>query len=642
MAGEDEDGPNEPVKWWWPMLAMLLFMGLLLWATRFAWTLPGGGTSWTELKQLIEQDQIVEVVFDGDIVRARKKGSEEKPEFVQTVQVDDSAFLPLLEEHGVPYRAVQPSQCDEGVTPMFFVPLMLIVFLWYLFSRQAGPARGVAAFGRSSAQMAPEEGTGVTFDDVAGVDEAAEELQEVIAFLTTPEKFTSLGGRPPKGVLLVGPPGTGKTLLARAVAGEAGVPFFSISGSAFVEMFVGVGAARVRDLFKNAVEHAPCIIFVDELDAVGKSRGMSGPAGNEEREQTLNQLLVEMDGFDNRKGIIVMAATNRPEILDPALLRAGRFDRQVLVDRPDVRGRQKVLEVHARKLKLAPTVDLGVVAQRTPGLAGADLANLLNEAALLAARADKTAVEMEDIGEAIERIVAGLEKKSRRLSDNEKRMTAYHECGHAICSAASPGADPVQKISIIPRGFALGYTMYLPVEDRYSSTKSELLNRVVTLFGGRAAEELVFGDVTTGASDDIKRATNIARKMVTEYGMAKAIGAVNYAPSNDNAFGIGASFGGGSASPETQEVIETEVRRILEDCHRRAVEILVRNRRLLEEMSVQLVEQEVLEGDQMQAFLDQADQLDPLEDRPTAEWLPEDLRGSWQAGGQHGEQGDGA
>ena len=384
------------------------------------------------------------------------------------------------------------------------------------------------------------------------------------------------------------------------------------------------------------MEHAPCIIFVDELDAVGKSRGMSGPAGNEEREQTLNQLLVEMDGFDNRKGIIVMAATNRPEILDPALLRAGRFDRQVLVDRPDVRGREAVLKVHARKLKLAPTVDLALIARRTPGLAGADLANILNEAALLAARADKSSVEMEDISEAIERIVAGLEKKSRRLSDNEKRMTAYHECGHAICSAASPGADPVQKISIIPRGFALGYTMYLPVEDRYSSTKSELLNRIVTLFGGRAAEELVFKDVTTGASDDIKRATNIARKMVTEYGMAKSIGAVYYAGGNENAFGIGPGFGGGSASPDTQEAIEKELRRILDDCHRRAVEILVTNRALLEEMSLQLVDQEVLEGEHMQAFLDRATQLDPVEDRMTAEWIAEELDHIHDVEPQHG------
>jgi cell division protease FtsH len=626
VAQEDDETPNDPVRWLWPVMAMVLFLGLLMVVTSFAWTVPGGGTTWSELKDLVENDQIAEVTFDGSVVRAKKKGATDPAETVTAVRVDnDESFVPLLEEHQVPYRATQPSQCQDGMMPLVLLPLLLLTLVWFALSRQSGPARGVAAFGRSSAQMAPEEGTGVTFDDVAGVEEAAEELQEVIAFLTTPEKFTSLGGRPPKGVLLVGPPGTGKTLLARAVAGEAGVPFFSISGSAFVEMFVGVGAARVRDLFKNAVEHAPCIIFVDELDAVGKSRGMSGPAGNEEREQTLNQLLVEMDGFDNRKGIIVMAATNRPEILDPALLRAGRFDRQVLVDRPDVRGRQKILEVHARKLKLSPDVDMEVVAKRTPGLAGADLANILNEAALLAARRDKSAVELEDISEAIERIVAGLEKKSRRLGDNEKRMTAYHECGHAICAAASPGADPVQKISIIPRGFALGYTMYLPVEDRYSSTKSELLNRIVTLFGGRAAEALVFGDVTTGASDDIKRATNIARKMVTEYGMSKAVGAVNYG-GQENAFGIGPAGVGTSSSPDTAEQIESEIRRILDDCHRRALEILVENRALLEEMSLHLVEQEVLEGAEMQEFLGRAKQLEPLEDRLTAEWVPEELQ----------------
>jgi len=627
VAQEDDETPNDPVRWMWPMVIMVLFLMVLLWVTRLAWTVPGGGTSWSELKELVEQDQIAEVTFDGELVRARKKGNEADAERLTAVRVpSDESFVPLLDEHQVPYRASPPSQCADGMSaPLLLVPLLLLMMVYFVLSRQSGPARGVAAFGRSSAQMAPEEGTGVTFDDVAGVEEAAEELQEVIAFLTTPEKFTSLGGRPPKGVLLVGPPGTGKTLLARAVAGEAGVPFFSISGSAFVEMFVGVGAARVRDLFKNAVEHAPCIIFVDELDAVGKSRGMSGPAGNEEREQTLNQLLVEMDGFDNRKGIIVMAATNRPEILDPALLRAGRFDRQVLVDRPDVRGREKILAVHARKLKLSPTVDLEVVAKRTPGLAGADLANILNEAALLAARRDKSAVELDDISEAIERIVAGLEKKSRRLSDNEKRMTAYHECGHAICSAASPGADPVQKISIIPRGFALGYTMYLPVEDRYSSTKSELLNRIVTLFGGRAAEALVFGDVTTGASDDIKRATSIARKMVTEYGMSKSIGAVSYG-GQENSFGIGPAMGGTSSSPDTAEQIEAEIRRILDDCHRRALEILMRNRALLEEMSLHLFEQEVLEGQLMEGFLDRADQVDSLEDRLTEEWIPEDMR----------------
>ena len=361
MSQEEDETPNDPVRWLWPAVVMVMFMGVLVWVTSLAWQVPGGGTSWSELKELVEQDQIAEVIFDGDLVRARKKGGDKDAERLTAVAVpSDESFVPLLEEHAVAYRAAPPSQCSEGMSaPLLLVPLLLLMVVYFVLSRQSGPARGVAAFGRSSAQMAPEEGTGVSFEDVAGVEEAAEELQEVIAFLTTPEKFTSLGGRPPKGVLLVGPPGTGKTLLARAVAGEAGVPFFSISGSAFVEMFVGVGAARVRDLFKNAVEHAPCIIFVDELDAVGKSRGMSGPAGNEEREQTLNQLLVEMDGFDNRKGIIVMAATNRPEILDPALLRAGRFDRQVLVDRPDVRGRQKVLEVHARILDLSKPDESG-------------------------------------------------------------------------------------------------------------------------------------------------------------------------------------------------------------------------------------------------------------------------------------------
>jgi cell division protease FtsH len=582
--------------------------------------------TWSEFKTQIAAGAYDEVVLGEGEVRARKVGDEESREWVGVLRLEDPTLLPLLEEHGITYRAARPNPCADGMVSMvILVPLGILLVLWLVMGRQMGQGgRSAAAFGRSGAALAPEEGTGITFEDVAGVQEAVEELEEVVAFLRTPEKFTSLGGRPPKGVLLVGPPGTGKTLLARAVAGEAGVPFFSISGSSFVEMFVGVGAARVRDLFKTAVESAPCIIFIDELDAVGRARGAGGPGSNEEREQTLNQMLVEMDGFDNRGGVIVMAATNRPEILDPALLRAGRFDRQVLVDRPDLAGRTKILTVHAAKLTLADDVDMEEVAKLTPGLAGADLANVLNEAALLAARRDKTAVEYSDISEAVERIVAGLEKKSRRLSEKERRMTAYHECGHAICSAASPGADPVHKISIIPRGFALGYTMYVPVEDRFSSTKSELLNRIVTLFGGRAAEALVFGDVTTGAHNDIERATDIARKMVTEYGMSKRIGAVNYGPRNENAFGIGLASAG-SASPATAEEIEQEVRGILERCNTRAMEILVRNRALLEDMSLFLFENEVLEGDIMQEYLGKAEQLASLEDRPTAEWVPEEL-----------------
>jgi cell division protease FtsH len=624
VAGPDDEGSNELARWWLPVLGTLLFVGLLLWITQLAWTTRGQGTTWTELKGMVADGQVEEITFDGDWVRAKKVG-DETPKVVQVVRVpSDESFIALLEANNVPYRATQPNPCAQGMLPFMLVPLLVLGLFWVLFSRQNGPTRGVQAFGRSSAQMAPEEGTGVTFADVAGVDEAAEELQEVIAFLKTPEKFTTLGGRPPKGVLLVGPPGTGKTLLARAVAGEAGVPFYSISGSAFVEMFVGVGAARVRDLFKNAMEHAPCIIFIDELDAVGKARGVSGPAGNEEREQTLNQLLVEMDGFDNRKGVIVMAATNRPEILDPALLRAGRFDRQVLVDRPDVRGRLAILEVHARKLKLGRDVDLNDIARLTPGFAGADLANALNEAALLAARREHQAIERKDVSDAIERVIAGLEKKNRRLSEREKRTVAYHECGHAICAAASPGADPVTKISIIPRGIAaLGYTIQMPLEDRYLMSKAELLNRITILYGGRAAEELVFGDVTTGASDDIRKATDLARRMVTEYGMSPRIGAVHYSGETQaNPFGIGPGHTGVSdTSPETAEAIEREVHSFLDMCHERARTMLHGNRTILEEMAQDLLEKEVLDGEEMIAFLARVDKSDELADPPTGELI---------------------
>ncbi len=625
MAGPEDEGGSDFSRWWWPMVGTLVFVCLLLWIVQLAWTSRGQGTTWTELKGMVAEGQISEVTFDGQSVRAKKVG-DDPPQVVQVVRVDnDETFIPLLESHDVPYRAIQPNPCGQGILPMMWVlPMLLIGLLWVVFGRQNGPTRGVQAFGRSSASMAPEEGTGVTFVDVAGVDEAAEELQEVIAFLQTPEKFTTLGGRPPKGVLLVGPPGTGKTLLARAVAGEAGVPFFSISGSAFVEMFVGVGAARVRDLFKNALEHAPCIIFIDELDAVGKARGASGPAGNEEREQTLNQLLVEMDGFDNRKGIIVMAATNRPEILDPALLRAGRFDRQVLVDRPDVRGREAILDVHAKTLKLDRDIDLGKIARLTPGFAGADLANALNEAALLAARRERESITRVDITDAIERVIAGLEKKNRRLSEREKRTVAYHECGHAICAAASPGADPVTKISIIPRGIAaLGYTIQMPLEDRYLMFKAELLNRITILYGGRAAEELVFGDVTTGASDDIRKATDLARRMVTEYGMSPRIGAVHYASETQaNPFGVGP--GGGTftdASPETAESIEREVHSFLDMCHERARAMLNGNRGILEEMAHTLLEREVLDGEEMATYLSRVTKAEELAEPPTGELM---------------------
>ncbi|MBW1880354.1 MAG: ATP-dependent zinc metalloprotease FtsH [Deltaproteobacteria bacterium] len=617
------EGPAPPASRWPPIVALLVFVLVIAWMAQVAMTGSGRSITWTELKEQVQSGEVEEVTFDGDQVRARLKqpDSERAPEVLHAVRVPgDETFIKLLEENDVPYRATPTSNCQNMGVSLLLLPMLLLVALWLFMSRRDPTGRGVAAFSRASARLVPEEGTGVTFEDVAGVDEAAEELKEFVTFLETPEKFTVLGGRPPKGVLLVGPPGTGKTLLARAVAGEAGVPFFSISGSDFVEMFVGVGAARVRDLFKTAQEHAPCIIFVDELDAVGKARGVGGPAGNEEREQTLNQLLVEMDGFDNRGGIIVISATNRPEILDPALLRPGRFDRQVLVDRPDLRGRIAILEVHARTLKLSEDVDLQAIAQLTPGFAGADLANALNEAALLAARRDAEAVDTADIVNAIERIIAGLEKKNRRLSPAERRTVAFHECGHAICAAASPGSDPVRKISIIPRGIAaLGYTIQMPLEDRYLMSKAELLNRITVLFGGRAAEELVFGDVTTGAHDDIRKATDLARRMVTEYGMSKKIGAVHYSNEPTSPYGMALSNGGPAQSPETAEIIEAEIRKILERCHQRSRDMLRGNRLHLEEMSAYLLEYEVLDGEKMEAFLSSVNPAESLEDRPLTE-----------------------
>ncbi len=584
--------------------------------------------TWSEAKSRISQGEVAEVVFEGESrVQLKLNGDDEgdaNQRTVYRVDADDEGFVDLLEANGVPYSRKAPGACDgEGGGGLgLMLPMALIFLLWVMFSRrEGGVPPGVATFGKSSAKLAPEEGTGVSFEDIAGVDEGIEELQEVVQFLQTPEKFTALGGKIPKGVLLVGPPGTGKTLLARAVAGEAGVPFFSISGSDFVEMFVGVGAARVRDLFQKAAEHAPCIIFIDELDAVGKARGGGSPmGGHDEREQTLNQILVEMDGFDGRKGIIIVAATNRPEILDPALLRAGRFDRQVLVDRPDVTGREAILQVHAREMKLDPSVDLGEVARRTPGFAGADLANALNEAALLAARREKTSVELQDIDDAVERIVAGLEKKSRRLSDKEKRVVAYHEAGHAICAAACPGADPVQKISIIPRGIgALGYTLQTPLEDRYLMTRGELLNRLIVLYGGRTAEEQVFGDITTGASDDIRKASDLARRMVSQYGMSESMGAVDYGGERQNPFGMG---GGAmrdiAVSEATARALDEETRRILDAAHRDARRVLAAHRELMDRMAAHLLDKEVLEREVLKAFLDEVTPIADLGGRTNA------------------------
>ncbi len=583
----------------------LLALGGVVWnAARQAMTET---ITWTAAKEQIKAGEVDHVVFEGNefvqLFYKEKDGAAPKVQQIPRVAADES-FVGLLEQNSVPYAASMPSNCDQmGV---WLLPILLLVGLWVTLSRRdsAGTPPGVATFGKSQARLVPEEGTGVTFEDVAGIDEAETELQEIVQFLKTPERFTQLGGRIPKGVLLVGPPGTGKTLLARAVAGEAGVPFFSISGSNFVEMFVGVGAARVRDLFEQATKHAPCIIFIDELDAIGKTRAGAGPlTGNDEREQTLNQLLVEMDGFDGKKGIVIMAATNRPETLDPALLRAGRFDRRVAVDLPDLRGRREILKVHAREVKLGPDVELEEVARRTPGFSGADLQNALNEAALLAARRSKTQVEMIDVDDAVERLVAGLERKSRRISDKEREIVAHHEAGHAICAAASPGADPVQKISIIPRGVAaLGFTLQTPLEDRNLASRTELEGRLVTLYGGRAAEEIMLQSITTGAADDIQKASDLARRMVTQFGMSDTMGAIDYGHTRKSPFGF-VQEGDVPISEGTAQQLDDEIRRMLDLAHDQALEILELNRDVLHRLAMALLEHEVLDQKGLMAFL---------------------------------------
>ncbi len=463
---------------------------------------------------------------------------------------------------------------------------------------------GAFSFGKNKAKIFAESETKVSFADVAGIDEAKEELQEVVEFLSNPGKFQKLGGRIPKGVLLVGPPGTGKTLLAKAVAGEAKVPFFSISGSEFVEMFVGVGAARVRDLFSQAAKQAPCIIFIDELDALGKARGMNVMGGHDEREQTLNQLLVEMDGFETNKGVIIMSATNRPEILDPALLRPGRFDRQVLVDRPDINGREAILKIHSKNVLLGPEVDLRKIAGRTPGFVGADLANLVNEAALLAARKNKETVEAAEFDEAIDRVVGGLEKKNRMMNAREKEIVTYHESGHAIVAESVEHADPVHKISIIPRGIAaLGYTQQQPTEDRYLMTRPELLDRLAVLLGGRVAEELVFGEVSTGAQNDLQRATDIARSMVAEYGMSDRLGLVSYERARQPMFAPEGFSARKNYSEEKAAQIDEEIAKFIEEAHQRVQNILSERRAVLDKLAHLLSEKESVPGEELRAML---------------------------------------
>ncbi|MBD2612525.1 ATP-dependent metallopeptidase FtsH/Yme1/Tma family protein [Nostoc punctiforme FACHB-252] len=528
--------------------------------------------------------------------------------FVTTPVGMDLDLPKLLREHHVQFAAPPPNQNAWIATLLSWIAPPLIFFgIWgFLMSRQGGPA--ALTVGKSKARIYSEGSTGVKFTDVAGVDEAKTELEEIVDFLKNAGKYTALGAKIPKGVLLVGPPGTGKTLLAKAIAGEAAVPFFSISGSEFIELFVGVGAARVRDLFEQAKEQAPCIVFIDELDALGKSRGGAGPimGGNDEREQTLNQLLSEMDGFDANTGVIIIAATNRPEILDPALRRPGRFDRQVVVDRPDKIGREAILKVHARNVKLADDVDLSTIAIRTPGFAGADLANLVNEAALLAARRNSQAVTMANFNEGIERLVAGLEKRSRVLNETEKKTVAYHEVGHAIIGTLMPGAGKVEKISVVPRGVgALGYTIQMPEEDRFLMLEDEIRGRIATLLGGRSAEEIVFGKVSTGAADDIQKATELAERAITLYGMSDKLGPVAFEKIQQQ-FLESYTNPRRAISPKVAEEIDREVKQTLDNAHHIALTILQYNRELLERTAQQLLQKEILEGLELREYISQA------------------------------------
>lgn len=564
---------------------------------------------YSEFKSLVTSGKVAEVAVSSHSLTGRIKpdGESQTGKLFTTIRVEDPDLVRELNEHGVTFTGVIESTFLRDLLS-WVIPVAVFVGIWLFIFRRMGQAQGgFMRVGQSKAKIYVEKDIKVTFADVAGVDEAKEELREVIEFLKTPEKFTKLGGKIPKGILLVGPPGTGKTLLARAVAGEAGVTFFSISGSEFVEMFVGVGAARVRDLFDQAKLKAPCIIFVDELDALGKARGM-GPMTHEEREQTLNQLLVEMDGFDPRIGVILMAATNRPEILDPALLRAGRFDRHVVVDRPDKLGRLAILRVHSRQVALAPDADLETIAGMTPGFSGADLANIINEAALLAVRRSKDQIGFSELQEAVERVIAGLEKKNRVLNKMEKERVAYHETGHALVALSLPGADQVQKISIIPRGVAaLGYTLQLPTEDRFLMTKIELENKIAVLLGGRIAEEIVFGEVSTGAQNDLVKVTDIAKSMVKAYGMSEKLGTITLERERQPQFvQIQVASEKGDYSEETAREIDCEIRRIVDEQYERVKRLLTEKKAALQEGAALLLEREVITGQELRLILDKA------------------------------------
>ncbi|MGE5840258.1 MAG: ATP-dependent zinc metalloprotease FtsH [Deltaproteobacteria bacterium] len=581
----------------WVVLLIQNYLGSALAIT----TIP-----YSKFLDLLKQDRVVEVAISANQIQGKMRKDDRDPdqtELFKTLRVDPEISA-LLEQHNVTFKGQMESTLLRDLFSWIF-PLVLFFGVWYfLMKRMAGQQPGFMTLGKSKAKIYMQNELDVTFNDVAGVDEAKQELVEVIEFLKEPGRFTQLGGKMPKGVLLVGPPGTGKTLLAKAVAGESHVPFFSMSGSEFVEMFVGLGAARVRDLFEQAKQKAPCIIFIDELDALGKARGFGAVGGHDEREQTLNQLLVEMDGFDPKVGVILMAATNRPEILDPALLRPGRFDRHILVDRPDKKGREDIIKVHLKKVKVAKDLDLERLAGMTPGMVGADLANLVNEAALLAVRRGKTEVTMAEFQEAVERVMAGLEKKNRVINKEERRIVAYHELGHALVALSLPGTDPVQKISIIPRGIAaLGYTMQVPTEDRFLMKKTELLNKIATLLGGRAAEEIVFGDISTGAHNDLSKATDIARSMVKEYGMSPNVGQVYFSREKRPLFLDTAMQSGGEYSEATSEMIDKEIKEIISVQYKRALDVLGEKRPIMDKAAVVLLEKEKIDGEELKALM---------------------------------------
>ena len=589
-------------------LALWMVIGLIviLLFTVFQGTQQNGQEqpNFSDFLKAVEQGRVESVVIRGNLVNYTLKDGVSTQ---KTYVVDYPDLVKMLRDHGVKI-AVRPPDSNPWYAwyAMFlqWVPMLLFIGVWIFFMRQMqGGGAKALSFGKARARLISEKQNKVTFQDVAGVDEAKEELREIIEFLRDPQKFQKLGGKIPKGVLLVGPPGTGKTLLAKAIAGEANVPFFSISGSDFVEMFVGVGASRVRDLFEQGKKHAPCIIFMDEIDAVGRHRGAGLGGGHDEREQTLNQLLVEMDGFETNDGVILIAATNRPDVLDPALLRPGRFDRQVVVPRPDVKGREEILRVHARRIPLAPNVELKVLARGTPGFSGADLANLVNESALLAARQNKKFVEMTDFENAKDKVLMGVERRSMIISDGEKRTIAYHEAGHTLVADFLPGTDPVHKVTIIPRGRALGLTQQLPLDDKYNYSKEYLINRITILLGGRAAEEIVLNQLTTGAGDDLEKATEMARKMVCEWGMSEKLGPLTFGKNVEYIF-LGREVARQKDySEETALQIDVEIKRIISDSAQRARQILEENLEKLHALARALLERESLDGEEVALIL---------------------------------------